>query len=44
LSKLKISSLEKRSHGMHLNTEGKEYVAKELVSFIDAKLNKEELG
>jgi hypothetical protein len=33
------------SHGMHLNTEGKEYVARQLVSFIsfnDMKLNNEE--
>jgi hypothetical protein len=32
------------SHGMHLNTEGKEYVAKRLVSFIEAKSNKEDLA
>jgi hypothetical protein len=27
---------------MHLNVEGKEYVAKQLVSFIKMKLNKDE--
>jgi hypothetical protein len=32
------------SHSMHLNVEGKEYVAKQLVSFIIMKLNKDELA